>query len=211
MKKFAVLLVLVSALTMLSCRGRKHDVAYYERMIDSIRKAETVKEMEKQAGVYNDPVEAWFDTLHLRPLPIQTAGADVDKIASFTSVPMTANEHFGFDPSAHLKAVALPSCYRHPVILLCEMQDSVTPALYLYTMDDRHQPIDLLCIYQQKTEDRESDFGLLYNDYFVTSQYEIIVMRYYQSHQTTRRPQLLDARRYTITKDGRFEEQVLEL
>lgn len=211
MRKTVVYAVLVAVVMMLSCNGRKHDVAYYEQMIDSIRKAEQVKEMEKQAGIYKDPVKAWFDTLHLRSLPIQTAGADVDRIASFTSVPMKVNENFGFPSSTHLKAVALPSRYRHPVILLCEMQDSITPSLYLYTMDSHWQPIDILSIYQQLSDNRDEDEGEVFNEYYITSQYEIMVMRYFQSHNRKHKPLLEEARLYTIGKDGHFEEVPIEL
>ena len=198
-------------LLMLACGGRKHDVAYYQQKIDSIRKAEQVAELQKNAGIINDPVEAWFDTLRMRSLPLQTAGANVERLGPFASVPMQANEHFGFPVSAHLKALALPRAWKRPVILLCEMQDSITPALYLYTMDSRHQPIDLLCIYRQQSEDHKEDFGMAYNEYFITSKYEITVLRYFQSHEKSRQPFLEEVRRFTITKEGRFDEQPIEV
>ena len=147
MRRTAGLMLLLLALLTLSCGNKKHDAAYYEQMVDSIRRAEQVKEIQKHAGIYENPIEAWFDTLHLHTLPIQTAGADVDQIGNFVSVPLSANENFGYDDNANLKAMSLPSIHHHQVILLCEMQDSITPALYLYTMDKKHQPIDMLCIY----------------------------------------------------------------
>lgn len=212
MKKLALFLMFASVIAMLSCNGKRHDLAYYERMVDSIRRAEQVKEIEKQAGLHKDPAKEWFDTLHLVSLPIETAGSDVDRIASFTSVPMKLNENFGFPVSAHLKAVALPSYFHHQVVMLCEMQDSVTPALYLYTMDQRRQPIDILTLYNEKAEARgEEDFGLTYNEYFITSKYEIVVMRYFQSRERKRQAVLEQTRLFTINRDGLFEEQVIEL
>ncbi len=199
-------MMLLLALLALSCGNRKHNVAYYEQMVDSIRRAEQITEVQKKAGIYDNPVEAWFDTLHLRTLPIQTAGADIEKIGDFVSVPLSVNENFGYPSSAHLKAMTLPSRYRNKVILLCEMQDSITPALYLYTMDKKYQPVDMLCIYHQEKVKRETDQGLVYNEYFITSQYEITVMRYFKGYEANK-PQLEEARRYTISKDGMFEEQ----
>ena len=203
-------MLLLLALMVLSCGNKKPDAAYYEQMVDSIRRAEQVKEIQKQAGIYEDPVEAWFDTLHLHTLPILTAGSDIEKIGDFVSVPFSVNEKFGYSTSAHLKAMALPSRYHSQVILLCEMQDSITPALYLYTMDKQHQPVDMLCIYRQEEVSHATDHGLTYDEYFITSQYEITVMRYFKGSETVK-PTLEEARRYTISKDGKFEEQPIEL
>lgn len=210
MKKIAGFLLFLSALLTLSCGNKKHDAAYYEQMVDSIRRAEQVQEIQKTAGIYENPIEAWFDTLHLHTLPIQTAGSDIEKIGDFVQVPLSLNEKFGYPSNAHLKAMALPSRYRSQVILLCEMQDSITPALYLYTMDKKHQPVDMLCIYHQEKVSHETDNGLSYHEYFITSQYEITVMRYFKGQETVK-PQLEEARRYTINKDGMFEEQPIEL
>ena len=210
MKRLAGFVLFLSALLTLSCGNKKHDVAYYEQMVDSIRRAEQVKEIQQQAGIYKNPIEAWFDTLQRHTLPIETAGADVDRIGSFAPVPLSVNEIFGYSDNAHLKALALPSMYRRQVILLCEMQDSITPALYLYTMDKTHQPIDKLCIYHQEKTKRDTDKGLTYDEYFITSHYEITVIRYFKGKETDK-PQLEEARRYTMSKDGMFEEQPIEL
>ena len=207
MKKATGLTLLLLALLTLSCGNKKHDLAYYEQMVDSIRRAEQVKEIQKQANIYENPIEAWFDTLRLHTLPIQTVGADIELLGNFVAVPVPANEYFGYPADAHLKAMALPSMYRKQVILLCEMQDSITPALYLYTMNKKHQPIDMLNIYHQETNE---DHGMTYNEYFITSHYEITIMRYFKGHEAVK-PQIEEARRYTISKDGMFEEQPIEL
>lgn len=210
MKKATGLTLLLLALLTLSCGNKKHDAAYYEQMIDSIRRAEQLKEIQKQTGIYENPIEAWFDTLRLHTLPIQTAGADIERIGDFAVVPVSANEYFGYPADAHLKAMALPSMHRRQVILLCEMQDSITPALYLYTMDKQHHPVDMLNIYHQETIHRKNDQGMTYNEYYITSHYEITVMRYFKGHEDVK-PQLEEARRYTISKDGMFEEQPIEM
>ena len=135
MRRTAVWMLLLLVLLTMSCGNRKHDVAYYEQMVDSIRRAEQVKDIQQKAGIYDNPIEAWFDTLRLHTLPIQSAAGDVESIGDFVMVPLSVNENFGYPSSAHLKAMALPSMNQHQVILLCEMQDAITPALYLYTMD----------------------------------------------------------------------------
>ena len=208
--KIEMLAIMALILIMASCGGRKHNAEYYMAMVDSIRKAEQVKEIQQKAGIYEDPVEAWFDTLQLRTLPIQSAGTDLALLGGFVAVPMNVNEHFGYNVSAKLKALRLPSAYRKEVILLAEMVDSVTPRLQLYTMDKKHHPVDMLNIYHQETINRKNDQGMTYNEYYITSHYEITVMRYFKGHEDVK-PQLEEARRYTISKDGMFEEQPIEM
>ena len=125
--------------------------------------------------------------------------------------PMNVNEHFGYNVSAKLKAMKLPSAYRKEVILLAEMVDSVTPRLQLYTMDKKHMPIDQLCIYEQNPEKRDNDSGIDYLEYFITTKYEITLMMYYQSRDNERKPELLNSRRFIINKEGMFEETIIEL
>ena len=210
MKRLAGFVLFLSALLTLSCGNKKHDAVYYEQMVDSIRRAEQVQEIQRKAGIYENPVEAWFDTLHLHTLPIQTAGSDVERIGHFDVVPQMVNEHFGYSADAHLKAMALPSMHRREVILLCEMQDSITPSLYLFTMDKEHQPVDMLCIYQQEKVDRDTDNGLAYDEYFITSHYEITVLHYFKGNKADK-PILEHSRRFVINRDGMFEEQAIEM
>ncbi len=212
MRKFVFFCVMLCVVLMVSCRQKKHDVAYYEHMVDSIRKAEQVKEIRKKAGITDgDPLEAFFNTLSLRPLPIQSEGAQWEKLGEFTKVPRSLNECFGYLSDADLKAMAMPKAGRYPVVMLVEMIDSITPSLYLYTMDSHHDPIDQMCIYEECSEDRAADFGKTKLEYFITSNYEISVLKYYQSHDDTRKPEFENARRYVINKEGEFEEVIIEL
>jgi hypothetical protein len=180
-------------------------------MVDSIRKAETVKDIQQKAGIYDNPVDAWFDTLAIHTLPIKSAGSDIGLIGHFVAVPMTMNENFGYPVSAHLKAMALPTAYRRSVILLAEMVDSITPRLYLYTMDSKHQPIDQLCIYQQKDANHVEDLGQTTMEYYITTKYEITLLTFYQSHDQEQKPELINSRRYIINRDALFEETIIEL
>lgn len=212
-RKIVVSLVAMLAFLTASCGGRRHDQAYYEQMIDSIRKAEQVKEIERQAGIStsNDPVGTWLDTLRLRTLPIKNAGDDLVQLGDFVKVPMPINEYLGYPVSAKLRAMALPRKHRHDVLLVAEMKDSITPTLYIFTMDKKHYPIDQLCVYEKTPEKRQDDFGENLMGYYVTSNYEITVMLFYQSHNHERKPELLDSRRYIINRDGKFEETFTEL
>ena len=55
-------MLLLLALLSLSCGNKKHDAAYYEQMVDSIRRAEQVKEIQKQAEANRQETEALRST-----------------------------------------------------------------------------------------------------------------------------------------------------
>ena len=96
MKRSMLWILIPLVLTLLSCGQRKRNAVFYEQMVDSIRKAEQLKEMKRQAGVYDDPVEAFFDTLQLRPLPIQSERSDFAKIGRFGRIPLSVISQLGY-------------------------------------------------------------------------------------------------------------------
>ena len=204
----SILIPLVLAL--LSCGQRKRDAVFYEQMVDSIRKAEQLEEMKRQAGVYDDPVEAFFDTLALRPLPINSERGDFAKIGRFGKVPPSVASLLGYPASARLKALLLPKSHGLHALLLSEQLDSVTSTLYLYTLDRDYQPVDHLCLYEERDEDRAEDFGKLLMDYYITSSYEVSLLYTYQS-LTTHKSESEQSRRFQLTADGRFQEVVIEI
>ena len=203
------ILVFPLALTLLSCGQRKRDAVFYEQMVDSIRKAEQLQEMKRQAGVYDDPVEAFFDTLQLRPLPIQSERSNFARIGRFGRVPMSVASLLGYPVDTRLKALLLPRYHGLHALLLEEQVDSITSNLYLYSLDRNYQPIDHLCLYEERDEDRADDFGKLLMDYYITSSYEVSLLYTYQS-STTNRMQPEQSRRFELTADGRFQEVVIE-
>ena len=204
----SILIPLVLAL--LSCGQRKRDAVFYEQMVDSIRKAEQLEEMKRQAGVYDDPVEAFFDTLALRPLPINSERGDFAKIGRFGKVPPSVASLLGYPASARLKALLLPKSHGLHALLLSEQLDSVTSTLYLYTLDRDYQPVDHLCLYEERDEDRADDFGKLLMDYYITSSYEVSLLYTYLS-LTTYKSESEQSRRFQLTADGRFQEVVIEI
>ena len=205
-------LIAVVAL-MMACGGRKHDAAYYEQMVDRIRKAEQVAELQRKASMVpdSDPVDAWFDTLSVRTLPIRNAGDDIARLSDFKDVPAALNDCFGFTEKARLKAVAMPAKHAFGVVMLAEIKDSLNTVLYLYTMKSDHMALDHLCIYETKDERRDDDHGKTMLEYYITSNYETTLMLYYQSHDTDRKPELLNSRQYIINDEGRFEETIINL
>lgn len=195
-------------LSVAGCRQRR-DAAYYERMVDSIRKAETVSELQQQAGIHSDPVVAFFDTLSLVPLPLESEGADLYRLGHFSRAPYAVCQWLGFPPEVRLSALMLPTHKDHRVVLLAEQSDSLAPMLYLQTLTRQYKPVDQMCIYEERPDDRLDDTGKTLMDYFITSDYAVTLMQYFVPSHSGKR-QLESTRRFVITPDGRFEEEVIE-
>jgi len=192
-----------------SCGPKRREAADFEQMLDSIRKAETVAEMYKQAGMYDNVSDAFLDTLCMGTLPIEPCGTQWQKLGSFADVPLEVGRLLGYDGEMTLKAMALPRKQDHQVILVIDLADEVEPNYYLYTLNKQHQVEDMLCIFEQTPENRDRDFGMVYTDYFVNNQYEITLIRYYQSHEEKKAPELVEQRRYAISHEGNFEEVIM--
>ncbi len=202
--------VIPLALALLSCGQRKRDAVFYEQMVDSIRKAEQLTEMKRQAGVYDDPVQNFFDTLQLRPLPIQSERSNFAKIGHFGKVPLSLVSMLGYPVDTRLKALLLPRRHGLHALLLEEQLDSINSNLYLYSLDRDYKPIDHLCLYEERDEDRAEDFGRQFMDYYVTSEYEVTILYIFESMRT-HKMETEQTRRFQLTEDGNFEEVVVEL
>lgn len=209
MKKILYSLAFPCLLSVMSCGGQRKDAAYYAHMIDSIRQTEQVKMVKEQAGVYDDPVEGFFDTLALRPLPMQSVGADKGHVAFFTPVPKSVASRLGYPVDVPLRALSLPRCHGFRMLLLAEMADSVTPTIQLLSLDRSYEAVDELRIYAEWDEDKADNFGKGYLEFFITSDYEITLIQYFLQHNAET-PHVEQARRFLVNKEGRFEETIIE-
>ena len=213
MKRTTTRVLALTALTvvLLSCNSRKRDAAYYEQMVDSIRKAETVKEMYRQANSNKNPIAAFFDTLSRSSLPISSVRGEYWRMGHFSDLPPALCVRLGFTADSYIQAKSLPHLQDAQLLLLVDRTDSTSTSFYLSTLDKEHEVVDQLCIYEEEVTNREQDFGVTYTDYFITSDFTVTLMRYYQSHDTKREPELLSVRLYSISPEGIFEEQIIEL
>jgi len=210
MRKNTIILLLAVAAVLFSCGGKKHDAAYYEQLVDSIRRAEQVKSVLRKAGLDRDPVNQFFDTLRLHSLPVRSEGSQWDYLGRFSRVPKVVNSWLGYTDDAELVALRLPSAYRHPVLMLGERIDTANTTLFLCTLDAERKIIDELCLNEEMDEERLDDYGRLYTEYFITSDYEITLLHYYRSHYNAK-PRLDHMRRYIIDAKGHFEETIIPI
>lgn len=205
MKRSSLWILIPLVLALLSCGQRKRDAVFYEQMVDSIRKAEQLQQMKRQAGLYDDPVENFFNSLQLRSLPIQSERSNFVKIGQFDKVPPSVVSMLGYPVGTSLKALLLPKVHEFRTMLLEEKLDSITSNLYLYTLDRECQPVDHLCLYEEHTDVRADDYVRQFMDYYITSEYEVTILYNYES-QSTRKTETEYTRSWIITEDGRFEQ-----
>lgn len=205
MKRVTLLPLLICFLLMAACSQRRKDAVYYEHLLDSIRQAEQLQQLQQTTGVCHDPVEAFFDTLRLRSLPMQSAGTFKGGVEMFTQATPSVTSLMGFPADADLRIVALPRYRDFRVVMLAEMQDSITPTISLVTLDRQYHPVDELCVYEEWDEDRSEAFGRGSLEFFVTSQYNITLMRYFRRYDSET-SEVEQTTRYNLSHDGHFHE-----
>ncbi len=203
-----MMFVALVTLFLTACGGKKSDMARYEAQIDSIRKAEQLKEMKRSAGVYDDPVEAFYDTLQLTPLPIQSAGDDIGALGHFTDLPLSVVSSLDYPVETTLRMLLLPRYHGFGIILLAEGKKSEVPLLTLVTLDRQWQPIDELTLYEEVGEERGDDYVTTYMDYFIDNHYNITLMYYYRQ-EGSETPHLESTQYFFINDKGYFDEKVL--
>lgn len=208
MKKITYIACLLTALLFVFSCGNKKSAADYEQMIDSIRKAEVAQELLKPTA--NDPVLAFFDTLGMKSVPMKYSVEFVEYLPQMKKVPVVFNSRFDYESDVDLYVVKLPSYQHYHMMLLAEKLDSVSSTLYLCTMNQEYVLVDRLCLYEQKVENRNGHLGVLRQEYYITSQYEITLVNYFRSEEDEKDTET-SATRYKINKEGNFEEVIIEL
>ena len=134
----------------------------------------------------------------------------VEYLPQMTKVPVTFNSRFDYESNIALYAVKLPSYKDYHMMLLAEKVDSTTTTLYLCTMNQEYVLVDRLCLYEQKIENRDGKLGVMRQEYYVTSQYEVTLVSYFRGEEDEEESETA-ACRYVINKEGNFEEVIIEL
>lgn len=208
MKKITyIVVVLVALLLAVSCGNRK-SAADYEGMLDSIRKVEVEQELLKPAE--GDPVVVFFDTLAMMSAPMKYSPQFVEYLPQMTKIPSTFNSRFDYESNIDLYAVKLPSYQNFHLMLLGERLDSTNVTLYICTMNREYVLVDRMCVYEQKVENRDGKLGLIRQEYYVTSNYEVTLVRIFRGEDDESEREE-SASRYVINKEGNFEEVIIEL
>lgn len=208
MRKFTFVTLLIAVVLFSYSCGNRKNAADYAGMIDSIRKAEVEKELLKPAE--GDPVTVFFDSLSIKMVPMKYSEDFVTYLPQMTRVPSAMNARFGYENNIELYAAKLPSYQLFHMMLLAERLDSISTTLYLCTMNQENVLMDRLCIYEQKVEQKHETLRLTRLEYYITSQYETTLVKYFRDEDDETENEEA-AYRYVINKEGNFEEVIIEL
>lgn len=172
-------------LALVAC-GNKMSSGQLQQKLDSIAKVEAVERLEAQ-GIRLDtdvsPIQLFFDSLNLQPLPIRYSADYVKYLPNYKSVPYELVRFMNFEGRTDPKAIALPESAGTRLMILAADEGDGLYSLWLYSLDTDYMPVDKLCLYATSKAEKELDDEALpedklIQDFVITSDYEVRLTDY---------------------------------
>ncbi len=179
-------LPLLGLLLLASCGNKQMSPGQMQAKLDSIARLETIEQLEMQGihiGKDISPIQLFFDSLSIQPLPVRYSDDYVKYLPNYTSVPYELVKFMNFEGRTDPKAIALPESAGARLIILAADEGDGLYSLWLYSLDDDYMPVDKLCLYAtSKEEQKENEMAdpedKLIQDFTITSDYEIRLTDY---------------------------------
>ena len=179
-------LLLLAAVLMTACGNRRWSDSQMQQKLDSIAKLENLEMLEAQGININkdvSPIQLFFDSLNLQPLPIRYSEDYVKYLPNYKSVPYELVSFMDLEGRTEPKAIALPETAGTRMMILAADEGDGLYSLWLYSLDTDYLPVDKLCLYATSKEDKKiNDEALpedkLIQDFVITSDYEIRLTDY---------------------------------
>ena len=176
----------LGVLILAACGNKQQSPADLQKKLDSIARLETIEQLEMQGihiGKDISPIQLFFDSLNIQPLPIRYSDDYVKFLPNYTSVPYELVKFMNFEGRTDPKAIALPESAGARLMILAADEGDGLYSLWLYSLDDDYMPVDKLCLYAtSKEEKEENDLAdpedKLIQDFTITSDYEIRLTDY---------------------------------
>ncbi len=187
MKQFRLLLLLLLAVVLLTACGNKQmSPAEMQQKLDSIARLETIEQLEMQGvhiGKDISPIQLFFDSLNIQPLPVRYSDDYVKYLPNYTSVPYELVKFMNFEGRTDPKAIALPESAGARLMILAADEGDGLYSLWLYSLDNDFMPVDKLCLYATSKEEAKENLEAdpedqLIQDFVITSDYEIRLTDY---------------------------------
>ena len=187
MKQIGLFFITLSGIVLLAaCGNRQMSLGEMQRKLDSIARLETIEQLEMQGihiGKDVSPIQLFFDSLNIQPLPVRYSDEYVKCLPNYTSVPYELVRFMNFEGRTDPKAIALPESAGARLMILAADEGDGLYSLWLYSLDDDYMPVDKLCLYAtSKEEQKENELAdpedKLIQDFVITSDYEIRLTDY---------------------------------
>lgn len=177
---------LMGGLLLTACGNRQMSPADVQQKLDSIARLETIEQLEMQGihiGKDISPIQLFFDSLNIQPLPVRYSDDYVKYLPNYTSVPYELVKFMNFEGRTDPKAIALPETVGTRLMILAADEGDNLYSLWLYSLDDDYMPVDKLCLYAtSKEEMKENELAdpedKLIQDFVITSDYEVRLTDY---------------------------------
>lgn len=154
--------------------------------LDSIQRLEAKERLAAQ-GIHLDrevsPVQLFYDSLEIQPLPIRYSEEYVTGLPNYKTVPAELASFMGLEGRVEPKAISIPETAGVRLMILAADEGDGLYSLWLYSLDDEYMPVDKLCLYAIDKEDAKADLEAdpedqLIQDFVVTSDYEVRLTDY---------------------------------
>ncbi|MBR5747630.1 MAG: hypothetical protein IKY01_02460 [Prevotella sp.] len=187
MKRLWLLFLPLLGVVMLAACGRKQmSPVDMQKKLDSIARLETIEQLEMKGihfGKDVSPIQLFFDSLNIQPLPVRYSADYVKYLPNYTSVPYELVKFMNFEGRTDPKAIALPETAGTRLMILAADEGDGLYSLWLYSLDDDYMPVDKLCLYAtNKEEQKENELAdpedKLIQDFVITSDYEVRLTDY---------------------------------
>ena len=180
------ILLLMGVIMLAACGNKQMSPTDMQQKLDSIARLETIEQLEMQGihiGKDISPIQLFFDSLNLQPLPVRYSEDYVKYLPNYTSVPYELVKFMNFEGRTDPKAIALPESAGARLMILAADEGEGLYSLWLYSLDDDYRPVDKLCLYAtSKEEQKENELAdpedKLIQDFVITSDYEIRLTDY---------------------------------
>ena len=179
-------LPLLGVMLLAACGNKRMSPADMQQKLDSIARLETIEQLEMQGvhiGKDISPIQLFFDSLNIQPLPVRYSEDYVKYLPNYTSVPFELVKFMNFEGRTDPKAIALPESAGARLMILAADEGDGLYSLWLYSLDDEFMPVDKLCLYAtSKEEQKENELAdpedKLIQDFVITSDYEVRLTDY---------------------------------
>ena len=112
MKQFRrCFLPLLGVVLLTACGNKQMSPTDMQQKLDSIARLETIEQLEMQGihiGKDVSPIQLFFDSLNIQPLPVRYSDDYVKYLPNYTSVPYELVKFMNFEGRTDPKAIALP-------------------------------------------------------------------------------------------------------
>ena len=168
------------------CKNNRLSPEEMQQKLDSLAKVDAMEKLKAQ-GIHLDrevsPMQLFYDSLDIQPLPIRYSADYVKYLPSYKSVPIELMQFMGLEGRTDPKAISLPETAGTRLIILAADEGDGFYSLWLYSIDDQFMPVDKLCLYATNKEEQEENMEAapedrLIQDFVITSDYEVRLTDY---------------------------------